>query len=624
MLIFIIIFSLSWSTDYERSEPVIRVIEESTMEGNPELIISREPCAPVTDIVVHNSTICDESEGWYKFRYDYGVIQVHDNSEEVQIQLQDTPTSSHVRFIGRPYLPVMNYSEIRYSIPTRVLKGSANFSLRVGFQRWPDGFFFEAAENWIFLEQGNDTDLRLITTMNEVYNDTDDWIFYATMVLIITSTEASTISVGKVVISVESEEGLYPVSVDVQAPDGESLFENPNTNLMSVYYDKDTYEMYTGYYPALDLTRTGNRTEGSVFIPRKCNATLYLGEGTYEGFAGWIFGRNRQWALGFSCNFSIESGEAIHIIARVPAFRLTIDITPVFAYSRVYVSGGFLYELDYPFQKPYFLYIPSSFSEFAVTIRPLMYNSHRPDKLHYRFSEDLQPRARTEILTNGTTCIRVEVAFSEFSLFPGIFDIGQFVSILSIIALMFIFLFDARKQIPLKIRSYPTTKYSLLPITLYFISLFTPGVTYSFVTAAVSPTTIFGVIIIPFGRAFWWSSQSWLTPAPSNYLVLDVLWIGVLFWVPFLYLCSLIIKPNELITPESLLDPEYIPTSIIVFCPFIIGCYYLFLCLTGVCSPGIGLITMLAITPAWLFMYWFSGREKKEQDILSNLSVYHQ
>jgi len=292
VVISIVLFIVAPSVSYAHRnlEPTYIVRDESPIEGSIGYTIQRTPHSPQTSVVVYNGSVNDQSADWY-LRYGY-FYQSFDEPREVTLKLQGTSTSSwgatfdsFVEFLGTPTIPLMNYSKICFSVDIDVIQGSANVSLNVFYHTWPDDDWNEAGENITYLEGGQSGSVVLIPPLSAAYNLSSGWVIRATMIVKVTSSEESLVRVGDVIISVVSNDNLYPVTFDLQAPDGESLFLNPYMRALRfedyLYYDNDYPR-----YPAIELTGTGNTTDSSIFGPRITNETLYLAEGSYEGMAG--------------------------------------------------------------------------------------------------------------------------------------------------------------------------------------------------------------------------------------------------------------------------------------------------------------------------------------------------
>ncbi|MGY5873587.1 MAG: hypothetical protein RTV72_15165 [Candidatus Thorarchaeota archaeon] len=598
VLLFIVAPYVSYT--HRNIEPTYIARDESPIEGSIGYTISKTPHAPQTSIVVYNGTVNDPSADWY-LRYGY-FYQIHDDTRGVMLDLEGTGTTpigntldSVVGFTGRPTLPLMNYSEICFSIDVNVIQGSANVSLRVFYNAWPDNDWNEAGENYTYLEENQSETIIIKPPLSGAYNLSSGWAIRTSMVVRVTSSEESRVRIGDVVISVDSNENLYPVTFDMQATDGESLFHNP---YMSVLRGTASY-IYYDYpkYPAVELTRTGNSTDFSIFGPRSTNETLYLAEGNYEGVAGWFYKYGRMSNSVFNISFTVGPDESILIANRIPTNRLFIDIYPSFAYSRVFINSQ--YGFDFPLHDAEYLYMPNGTS-FGISVWPL-----------YGKYQGIEAGS-FGIQTNGTSSVRVTVVYSSFSIFGIILDWGQILGIVGTALLLLVLIQGGAKRSFAGARTDYNLRTNLLPVSFYFISMFFPWMTSSFDTNAVPPSTVSSVIMVPLFTSLWWTPQSQLTPAINTFQLLNVFVIVLLYWIPIIYLSYLIAtRPNSI--SDELIEEDSLLSAGVFGGPFIVGCYYVWLCITGLFQLNIGLIAALLTLPSWGVASWLRWRNDQPQ-----------
>ncbi|KXH77120.1 MAG: hypothetical protein AM326_05705 [Candidatus Thorarchaeota archaeon SMTZ-45] len=599
---------------HRNTDPTFITRDESPMEGSIGYTIHRTPHSPQTSVVVYNGSVNDQSADWYP-RWSI-FCEIHNESQGVLIDLAGTGTTtwgatldSSVEFIGSPTLPLMNYSEVCFMIEIKAIHGSANVSLKMNYDLWPDSDWAEGGENSTFFTEGQSGVVILKPSLSGAYDLCSGWVIRTIMMLEITSSEESLVRVGDVSISVVSNENLYPVTFDLQAPDGESLFLNPYMQALRfedyLYYDNDYPR-----YPAVELKRTGNITDSSVFSPRITNETLYLAEGSYEGVAGWFYGEYQMQDSILNTSFTIGPDESVHIGIRIPTFRLYIEIAPSFAYSKVTVRDfGYIYRIEYPIQGAEYLYMPNRTS-ISITVSPIAYLYNRDvDYAHFNYR---QATARISVLTDGASCVRVSVVFSQFSLFGIIFDWGQILGILGTTLLLLLLIHGGIKKSFAGARKDFNLRTNILPVSLYYITMFFPWVTYSFNTDGNPFTIVSGVVMIPLCTTLWWSSQSQLTPAPSSYLLPNIIVILIFYWIPMIYLSYLIATRTNSISDELFHNEEGSFLSLgILGSPFIIGCYYAWLCIIGLCYLNIGLIAAVLTLPSWGVVSWLKKRNNR-------------
>ncbi len=602
-------------------EPTYIARDESPIEGSIGYTIQRMPHSPQTSVVVYNGSVNDQSADWYS-SYSY-FCKIHDEARGVTLELEGTGTTpightlnSVVGFTGKPTLPLMNYSKVCFSVDIDVIQGSANVSLRVFYNTWPDNDWNKAGENITCFKDGQSGSIILIPPLSAAYNLSSGWAIRANMVVDITSSEESRVRIGDVVISAVSNENLYPVTFDLQAPDGESLFLNPYMRALRfedyLYYDNDYPR-----YPAIELTRTGNTTDSSIFGPRITNETLYIAEGSYSGMAGWFYGEYKMDGSIFNISFTIGPDESVLIAIRIPTFRLYIDIDPLFAYSKVSVRDwGYIYRIEYPLKDAEYLYMPN-ITTIIITVRPIGYIYNRGvDYAHLPYR---QATATLSVITDGESCVRVSVVFSQFVIFGFILDWGQILGIVGAALLLLLLIYGGIKKSFAGARTDYNLRTNIIPVLLYYITMFSPWVTYSFNTDGNPFTTVSGSVMVPLYTTLWWNSESQLTPSPSSFLLPNVFAILFLYWIPMIYLSYLLATRTNSIEKELFDkdDDSYLSLGVALG-PFVIGCYYAWLCITGLCYFSIGLVAALLTLPSWGVAYWLRVRNNKNQTIEAN------
>jgi len=600
------------SYSLRNTDPTFIATDESPMEGSIGYTIQRTPHSPQTSVVVYNGSVNDQSADWYP---KYSIFcEIHNESEGVILDLEGRGTTtwgatldSFVRFVGSPTLPLMNYSEVCFMVDISVLHGSANVSLEMNYAEWPTSDWTEGGENSTFLTENQSGKVILKPSLSGAYSLSSGWAIRTTMMLKITSSEESVVLLGDVVISVVSNENLYPVTFDLQAPDGESLFLNPYMRSLR----SEDYLYYNDYprYTAIELTRTGNYTDSSIFGPRITNETLYLSEGSYEGTAGWFYGLYKMQDSILNISFTIGPDESVHIGIRIPTFRLYIDANPSFAYSKVVVRDwGTIYGIDYPLPGAEYLYMPIRTS-FYITVSPIAYIQN----VDYVVFNYRQATASISVLTDGASCVRVSVIFSQFGIFGIILDWGQILGILGTSLLLLLLIHGGIKKSFAGARKDFNLRTDILPVSLYYITMFFPWVTYSFTTDGNPFIAVSGAVLVPLYTTLWWSPQSQLTPSPSSYLLPNIIAIVILYWIPILYLSYLIATRTNSISDELLVHEEKgsVLSLGILIGPFIIGCYYAWLCITGFCHLNIGLIAALLTLPSWGAVSWLKEHNNR-------------
>ncbi|MFW9959350.1 MAG: hypothetical protein ACFFCT_14885 [Candidatus Odinarchaeota archaeon] len=589
------------SDSYKSIDPIV-IVEESQMGGTIGYTVSKTSCTAQREIVVYNGTVSDPSADWWYYSQH---CEVNNDEFGVNVELSGivnvTRTYSQlssVIFDGSPTLPLQNYSEVTFLVSISTIQGSVNASLYGYIMAWPEEDYCDPGDNTTHLEEGESTTLVVKISPTEVYNLTSGWIVRSKIQLHLTSSEESSIQIGEVLVTAYSNEDLYPVAFDMQSPDAESLLVNPYMSTLRELHSLGHYTVNGQFscFPAIELSRISSATESSIFVPRTSNETLYLTAGQYEGIAGWFAQHDipqgdftEGWLDdSFNISFMLEPGDSILVQIRITTYRLTIDLSPSFAYSVVWVDAGTSsyvarYNGYFPLQETEYLFIPKS-TVYSISLgAPFIHGTG------------------IFIETNGTTCVHISIAYPHLTVLGIILDSGQILGLIGASLLLLLVVHGGMKRSFAGIRKDRNRRMNLLPVSLYFITMFLPWANYSFEETFAGPAmTINAIVIVPIFTTFLWSTASQVTPTPTSDLFPNVLPIVFLYWIPIIYVSYLIVTSKHTISWElSRSDMNSLLRFVILGGPFMLGCYYLWLCILGLCIADIGLVAVLLSLPSW-------------------------
>jgi len=161
---------------------------------------------------------------------------------------------------------------------------------------------------------------------------------------------------------------------------------------------------------------------------------------------------------------------------------------------------------------------------------------------------------------------------------------------------------------------------NLVPVFFYYISMFFPWVIYSFDTNAIPSSTVAGAIMPPLFTPLWWTPQSLFTPIITtidSYQLLNLFVIVFLYWIPMIYLSYWIAtRPNSI--SDVLIEEDSLLSIIVGGGPFVVGCYYVWLCINGLFYLNIGLVAALLTLPSWGVASWLRKRNDQIHNIQSD------
>jgi hypothetical protein len=586
-------------SSFERSiGPSMTSVEESPIEGDVGSVTLYNYVEPVRELALFNGTILSSDAEWHTTSDGMNVTMENPTSAIVELTGSDTSQSDisqyapfYAIFFGLLPFPVMNYSSIHFILEAEVLEGVVEVGFSTGFSGYPRiDPWFEIDTRETTLSAGEGVTFVEVGTVRGIEEHMSDWMVRSFLNVHLSSDAESKTRIKGLAIRVESTEDLYPVVFDLQAPDGNSLFSNPYLNWMGGFWRYSGFAILGNdeyYSPSYQLERDGfNETGG--FDPFEANRTLYLGEGTYTGQAGWWNTRDDYIGLSaVNVSFVVSENETAEVYTRIPTFRLYIDVTPAFAYTIVgaytdlglEVRNDYHYLVDLPLHgEVEYLYMPP-LTELRVFFIP-MYGS----RSYQEYGIDIEKAS--------LSCIRVTAAYQRTQFMNLSFDFSQLL-FTSILAMLFmVAVANAIVQIRQEdsIRNHKALPFVASVLTLLVFIL--PLASYSFSTGAYPPNEIQALIFPGLLAAMWWSDNSPLTPTPSSYLM-PSLFSYILF-------CLL---PITWILWKLVVDrtaPNFIESVFVSNVPLLFALTILVPVYQGLCLPSIGFYLAAFTIMVWI------------------------
>lgn len=603
--------------------PQIQVTELDSIEGVTGYSVDNSYFTPSRNIEIYSGNVLDSNVDWvlenghHQFYLDkWGVESVVESQSGVNIQLagyhkfQDNYFDSEVVFRGKPSFPVMNYSSIQVAIDLSVLQGSVNATLRFLFKDTNGNDWWEVNPTTRYLQAGEENTISLSPAFTNIIGNTSGWIIESAIEISIFSQVPAEVIISEVSITAESEVDLYPVSVDLQTLDSESLFSNPYMKRIGGYIREDWTVSTTAstYYLGAWLTNTGDEGDTSLVYIRRMNETFYLREGTYSGFMGWLEfdaddGTCSQ-REGVNVTFTVTADASTDVVVQIPATKLFLSTTPNFAYTRVEINSEYtsqLYYIDLPLLQTTYLYLPP-LAEVEIWSAVMVYDYRYTDQTNRDFSLP----AATAVSKDANSNLELVLVYPQLEVLGFSFTASFLLGAASLLGIIIIIGLSIRAN---KKWTKPKFRPSLIPLTAIFISIIMPWVNYSFATAANPETHIVGNIYIPLLTTFWSSVGSSLTLAPNSYLLPNLGVLALFFWLPVVFFLYQMVYKKKVISIRELHKKDSLTTSGLVLGPFVLGLYYLWFCINNVCSISIGLIATVAILPAWIVAWYLEGKE---------------
>jgi hypothetical protein len=582
---------------FERSiGPAITSVEESPIEGDVGSVTLYKHVEPVRDLALFNGTVLGSGVEWHTSSDGMNVTMESPRSAIVELtgsaasHFDVSPYAPfYATFFGLLPFPVMNYSSIRFYLEAEVLEGVVEVGFSAGFSAYPRiAPWFEVDRRETTLSAGENVTLMEVGTVRGIEEHMSDCMVRSFLNVYLSSDAESKTLIKGLAIKVESAEDLYPVVFDLQAPDGNSLFSNPYLNWMggfwhySYYADIGNDEYYS---PSYQLERDGfNETGG--FDPFEANRTLYLGEGTYSGQAGWWnTGEDYIDPSAANVSFTISENETAEVYARIPTFRLYVDATPAFAYIRVAVytdvgpADEYHYHIDLPlYNDVKYVYMPP-LTKLRVSFLPMYQN-----RIYQTHGIDIGKEP--------LTCIRVTAAYQRLQFIGFSLDFGQLLFASALATLFLVAIANAIVEIRREesIRNHRVLPFVASVLTLLVFVL--PLASYSSSTDGYPPNEIQAIIFPGLQATLMWSDGSLLTPTPNSYLMPSLFWYILFCFLPITWiLWKLVVNRTA---------PNFIESVLMSNMPLLFSLTILVPAYQGMCLPSIGFYLAAFTIIVWI------------------------
>ncbi|MFW9956574.1 MAG: hypothetical protein ACFFCT_00765 [Candidatus Odinarchaeota archaeon] len=353
--------------------------------------------------------------------------------------------------------------------------------------------------------------LSLELNMAEIKEESNRW-------LIDISSEvrpAADFFVHSLVVWVYSTVPLTPVSIDLQATDGQNLFETPMFGNM-------------GSSPYLYAFLNNNTSNIDSLYLKTANHTLYLRPGSLNGTAKYFHISEGRASVPFDIAYSSNEKLTIHI--RLVAIRLDLDIDAEYPLTHIYIDGGGI-------GNPYDLYIPPDLIPDYLYIAPI-YTAYITISLSELYRSEgywLDPIVLSSgnVNINGSYNLRVSTNFSPLTL-GGIAIVSDIV--LGFLSLILLALIIIRLLLSLNIPMRSIRKdFRLIPLVAFLIFSFIPWFNSQRVLAPSNQDFEVPVHSLSLGPipliGFWTDGSAIAWRIPPEAIVWSIVAIA-LYWLP--------------------------------------------------------------------------------------------
>jgi hypothetical protein len=382
--------------------PEIEIIEGNEVDVSEELLVSHESYTPRETVTLLNKTTLDRSRWIIKENYAIYVFTV----------------------------PIVNVSAITIGLTFRTFDKTLQINLNE---------YVTNLENTTIINPHESDDLKLrIPYLLMKRTTTDNWFQQLAIELDFENHDFDDFQVTQFWIQASTFQDLYPVTIDIQRTNGESLFSNPTTVALS----EEPY-LYFNY------SSLGSAT---YFSPAQVNETLLLIPGYYDISFRWedyqLYG-----------NVTVTNSSA-HIVWRIKCVRIDVEMAQDLSGLVVSFDSGY----DHYYYDFLMVYSPSFYlpSEESVTITIRNWASSYSGSWNAGYSS-------LSLGLNMNVTLRVD---------PGLISVGG-VSItqmrLTIFTVCFLFILSLVLVVVVKRESVV----KFLPLLILFISIVLPWIQVS-------------------------------------------------------------------------------------------------------------------------------------------------
>ncbi|MBD3406136.1 MAG: hypothetical protein GF411_08430 [Candidatus Lokiarchaeota archaeon] len=525
--------------------PQTRIIEGQQINDQQDAVSYLEDLEMPFDGMLLNATPFPGDRKWDFEVYSIGGVAQYSYTERetgLKIDFEDT----EMVFSTDVNIPLHNITKLTFEADVEVLQGTTNLSMYIGIERWKD--LLSVPFNNTFANHTRYT-VYYSTCTPEMYtmqvdvplwminNATDDWMVQADFRIRLDSVLYSSIIIKSVQITAEYDIDLYPVTIDMKASDGNSLYSNP-------------YSKELGPTPYLRLTNSMKENYSRIYIPVG-NETIYLPEGEYEGVIGWHVSFD-FWEES-SILFLVESGKKTIVHAPIGTLKLQIDLNPrvphlqmsvllfnenstvkykfqdgpwiSFSYYRFWSIA--VHEIDY-------LYIPAIMGSLILGIYVM-------DQIMFISSEtdiDIQQ----DISGSNDLILDIDLAYFEFLGFA--LSPGETIVITVAVSLIFAAIITLWKNTENQKWISQLKNVKSIPFWLSLGSIFVPWFIVNMQSGPfIDMYEINYLGFVPLLLLVSWNEGSLIFPTgfPQNFVSVIVI---ALFWVPFLAMLYILREDN--------------------------------------------------------------------------------
>jgi hypothetical protein len=425
------------------------------------------------------------------------------------------------------YLPRFDYDLIVFNLTVN----PKNSSIDATFKLWIDhGAIFKQTTKSI----SETTTMMLELDVPHLMEVSDQWLFRFSA----SALPAQDVVIENLVVWVDSTVPLVPVSLDLQATDGRSLYDCP----MFIQIDREI--------PYLDVSKDNSRLNSLTLWPNKKNVTFYLRPGGLNGTAKWNDWSYSNDFVPFNVTFSLDEKVAImirmlvvridlHTNSNYPLTSITIkelyDSWPIYA---LYVTPDIF---------PPFLYVPAHrLASWEHAFQSIYIEVYLKEMRYSAYSSRALLIADGYASFNGTCNIEVSVNFSQSSFYGIVMTSDLILWVLSIALFLLVLIriglmiHASERTMHIDFRLIPSVLFVVLALIPWYSSTTTllPFDQYYLLTIhslSLGPLPIVG---------FWVDGSAIVWTIPSEVLVWSIMAM-IFYWIPLLWSAFRFSTPSD-------------------------------------------------------------------------------
>ncbi len=495
--------------------PQIIIEKENNPSGHEGFNLTSSLSNHTSSQTMLNDTPFLSDEFWtinaYSLSSDWSTYQITQLGDHAVIAIEN----GECEFTREFSVNVAVQNTINLTLKGKVISGQVEIFVRFYVWSWYTPNYYTGNYQYITkIDAGERIDFSFFRDISNLKTLLSPrWIASISTQIEIVAEESCVAQIDSAIIETTSEEPLATLTVDMQ-----------NTGMESIYDISGVSNTYN--IPGINITDLAT-SEWSVITPMTKDLKVYLPSGNFSCTAG-LFNYSTE-DTHFEFLLSLDSRLDYRLVIRVEMIRIDFSMTPDLPQIGVSIrwSEEVLYCWDGEITPPYSIkiFIPAKAGELIVSI---VYLSRIDGRLSL---------VGTRVSLNGTLNLKVSVKAPFFSFLGGAATAGDIVLIAVGIALLIMTLSSLNEitrpygwEVVIKDPKF-------IPILILGASALFPWLVESHTGSNLGspPHVLVSYYYVPFCVKLIKTQNSLLFPLMYQYLIIDLIFKIMVFWIPLLY-----------------------------------------------------------------------------------------